>query len=180
MNDTTMDPSRLTVRPVGPADEDTVRNLIAAAFGQDAEARLVHTLRHCGALALEEVAVTEDGRIVGHVAYSRVTPANVGRGQELSITCLAPVSVWPDLQRNGVGSVLIRKTLEKLKASGEDLVLVLGPPAYYPRFGFDADLAKQVQGPYAGAAFMAMALTQAGREDLPVEVAFATPFEEFE
>lgn len=180
MNDTTIDLSRLTVRPVGPEDEDAVRDLITAAFGQEAEARLVHTLRHCGALTLEEVAVSEDGRIVGHVAYSRVTPANVGRSQELSIACLSPVSVQPDLQRHGIGTVLITKTLEKLKALDEDLVLVLGPPAYFPRFGFDPELAKQVQGPYAGAAFMAMALTQAGRDDLPVEVAFATPFEEFE
>ncbi len=177
---TAIDISKLTVRSVQPTDEADVRDLVTAAFGQDTEARLVHTLRHCGALVLEQVAVDGDGRIVGHVAYSRVTPANVGRGQELTIACLAPVSVWPELQRSGIGSALIRASLETLKEMGEDLVLVLGPPAYYPRFGFDAELATKVQGPYAGAAFMAMALTDAGREDLPVEVAFATPFEEFE
>ncbi|MDN3721814.1 hypothetical protein QW131_28170 [Roseibium salinum] len=59
-------------------------------------------------------------------------------------------------------------------------MLVLGPPTYYPRFGFDAALARKVQGPYAGDAFMALALTDAGERNLPIEVAFATPFEEFE
>ena len=170
----------LTVRDVMPGDEATVRDLLIAAFPSDAEARLVHKLRHCGALVLEQVAVDGEGTILGHVAYSRVTPAAIGRGQGLLVACLAPVSVWPDRQRTGIGSALIRASLEKLKALGEDLVLVLGPPSYYPRFGFDPVLARKVDGPYAGDAFMALALTEEAGRDLPIEVAFATPFEEFE
>lgn len=170
----------LTVRDLAPADEDAVKNLITAAFGTDREARLVHTLRHCGALVLEQLAVDQDGRIVGHVAYSRVTPAAIGRGQAMRITCLAPVSVAPDMQRKGVGTTLVRNSLEKLKDLGEELALVLGPPAYFPKFGFDADLARKVQGPYAGGAFMALALNEDCLRDLPIEVAFATPFEDFE
>ncbi|WP_417670992.1 GNAT family N-acetyltransferase [Roseibium sp.] len=174
------DPEKLVVREVAPADETGVKELVTAAFAQDTEAGLVHRLRHCGALVLELVAVTERGRLLGHVAFSRVTPADAGPGRELTICCMAPVSVWPEFQRQGVGSLLIETAIEKLKALGEDLVLVLGPPAYYPRFGFDAGLARQVRGPYAGNAFQALALTEAGTKDLPVEVAFATPFEEFE
>lgn len=170
----------LVCRDVTPDDETVVRDLITAAFPSDMEARLVHTLRHCGALVLEQVAVDETGAIVGHVAYSRVTPAVIGPGHALQIACLAPVSVWPDKQRKGIGSALIRASLQKLEQLGEDLVLVLGPPSYYPRFGFDPLLARMVQGPYAGDAFMALALTDAGSRDLPIEVAFATPFEEFE
>lgn len=172
--------SGLTVREVTSADEAAVRDLLIAAFPSDMEARLVHTLRHCGALVLEQVAVDTDGRVAGHVAYSRVTSAGIGAGQAMQIVCLAPVSVWPDRQKSGIGSSLIRASLEKLRQSGEDLVLVLGPPGYFPRFGFDAGLARKVQGPYAGAAFMALALSEAGSRDLPIEVAFATPFEEFE
>ena len=172
--------SNLEIRDVGPDDEAVVRDLLAAAFPSDMEARLVHTLRHCRALVLEQVAVDEAGRIVGHVAYSRVTPAAIGPGHALQVACLAPVSVWPEKQRTGVGSELIRASLKKLKDLGEDLVLVLGPPSYYPRFGFDPVLARKVQGPYAGDAFMALALTDAGSGDLPIEVAFATPFQEFE
>lgn len=170
----------LTIRDIAPGEETVVRELVVSAFPSDMEARLVHKLRHCGALVLEQVAVDGTGKIVGHIAYSRVTPATVGRSQELRIACLAPVSVWPDRQRQGIGSALIRASLERLKDLGEDLVLVLGPPSYYPRFGFDSALARKVQGPYAGDAFMALALTEEGVRDLPVEVAFATPFEEFE
>lgn len=170
----------LTVRNVTQADESEIRDLISAAFPSDREARLVNTLRHCGALVLEQVALDETKRIVGHVAYSRVTPAAIGAGQAMQIACLAPVSVLPDKQNKGIGTTLTRVSLEALKENGEDLVLVLGPPAFFPRFGFDAELAQKVQGPYAGAAFMALALTDAGTRDLPIEVAFATPFQEFE
>ncbi|MHA7774831.1 GNAT family N-acetyltransferase [Roseibium sp. M-1] len=176
----TAEAPNLTIRNVTPDDETAVRDLVTAAFPSDMEERLVHTLRHCGALVLEQVAVDKNGRIVGHVAFSRVTPAAVGPGQGMQIACLAPVSVWPDRQKSGIGSALIRASLEKLKDLGEDLVLVLGPPAYYPRFGFDPVLARKVQAPYAGDAFMALALTEAGSRDLPIEVAFATPFQEFE
>ncbi len=172
--------AKLTIRDVTSDDEAVVRDLVASAFPSDMEARLVHTLRHCGALVLEQVAVDGKGKVVGHVAYSRVTPAAIGPGQGLHVSCLAPVSVWPDRQRSGIGSALITASLEKLKGLGEDLVLVLGPPSYYPRFGFDPALARKVHGPYAGDAFMALALTDAGTGDLPIEVAFATPFEEFE
>ncbi len=170
----------VSVRSVTAQDEGAIRELVAAAFPSDAEARLVETLRHCGALVLEQVAVDPSGSVLGHVAYSRVTPAAVGSGQALKISCLAPVSVWPDKQRQGVGSALIRASLDTLRHLAEDLVLVLGYPAYYPRFGFDPELARQIKGPYAGDAFMALALTDAGRDELPLEVAFATPFEEFE
>ncbi|GAA0779617.1 N-acetyltransferase [Roseibium denhamense] len=174
------DQTTLTIRDVETADEKAVAALLTEAFPSETEARLVHTLRHCGALVLEQVAIDGSGRIAGHIAYSRVTPAAIGPGQGLQVACLAPVTVSPGLQRTGIGSALIQRSLEDLKAKGEDLVLVLGPPAYFPRFGFDATLAEKVKGPYAGAAFMALALTDAGTRDLPVEVAFATPFEEFE
>ncbi|WP_068416907.1 N-acetyltransferase [Labrenzia sp. OB1] len=172
--------SNLTFRDVTPADESVVKDLLEAAFPSDMEARLVHKLRHCGALVLEQVAADGKDNVQGHVAYSRVTPAAIGRAQGLQVACLAPVAVWPDRQRTGIGSALITASLEKLKGMGEDLVLVLGYPGYYPRFGFDPVLARKVQGPYAGDAFMALALTEAGSRDLPIEVAFATPFEEFE
>lgn len=98
----------LAIRNVTSDDEASVRELVTAAFPSDMEARLVHTLRHCGALVLEQVAVDADGRIVGHIAYSRVTPAAIGPGQGMQVVCLAPVSVWPDLQKTGIGSALIK------------------------------------------------------------------------
>lgn len=168
------------VRAVLPSDEQQIGKLLNEVYPSDSEARLVEKLRHCGALVLEQVAIDGNNEIIGHVAYSRVTPAAIGAGQALKIVCLAPVSVHPAKQRSGVGCELVKDSQERLKGSNEDLVLVLGPPSYFPRFGFDGNLAKKIRGPYSGAAFMALALNQNVAQQLPIEVAFATPFEEFE
>ncbi|OKL44194.1 GNAT family N-acetyltransferase [Pseudovibrio exalbescens] len=166
----------ITVRPVEEErDATTIRKLVERSFGRDVEAQLVDDLRDCGMLVLERVAVVESGTIVGHIAYSRVTGA--GAGHRLNITCLAPVCVEPKLQRHGIGAQMIRETIDDLQGMGEDLVLVLGDPNYYPRFGFDAEVAKKVRAPFAGPIFMALPLTQLGREGLPIEVSYATPFQ---
>jgi putative acetyltransferase len=49
---------------------------------------------------------------------------------------LAPIAVLPDLQRQGIGKALIEAGIDKIRASGEPFVIVLGHPGYYPRFGF--------------------------------------------
>lgn len=170
----------LSIRDAVPADEAQIERLLQEVFPSGMEARLVKRLRHCGAFVLEQVVLDGNGVLAGHIAYSRVTPAAIGPGHALQVACLAPISVRPDLQRGGIGTRLVEASVERLKELGEDLVLVLGPPSYFPRFGFDPDLAQKIRGPYAGAAFMALALTDAGARDLPIEAAFATPFEEFE
>ncbi|NVK36222.1 MAG: N-acetyltransferase [Rhodobacteraceae bacterium] len=178
MTQISLERDQITIRPVEPADESSVHELLVAAFGQETEADLVHKLHHCGAFIVELVATTSRGRLLGHIGFSRVTASDTGDCQGLLISCLAPLAVWPEFQHEGIGSLLVEKGISMLREAGEDLVLVLGPPSYYPRFGFDAELAKKVNAPYAGNAFMALALSPAGEDDLPVDVSFATPFQE--
>jgi len=168
----------LDLRDPEKEEEGAIFSLLHRVFGQENEARLVERLRGCGALVLERIAADKTGRILAHLALSRVTGA--GKGHRLKISCLVPACVEPELQKSGVGSLLIQDALDDLQGKGEDLVLTLGAPEFYSRFGFDSELAKKVQGPFAGPIFMALPFTQAGREDLPVEVTYATPFEEFE
>ena len=49
---------------------------------------------------------------------------------------LGPMAVVPDSQRQGIGSLLVETGLAHCKRSGVSCVVVLGHPAYYPRFGF--------------------------------------------
>lgn len=120
----------MTVRPETPADAEAVRALTAAAFGQPDEADLVDRLRETpGYLAL--VAV-EAGEVVGHIAFSPVTLDPPGP----DVRGLAPMAVAPGRQRKGIGSALVREGLEACRADGAAAVVVLGHPAYYPRFGF--------------------------------------------
>ena len=69
---------------------------------------------------------------------------------------LAPMAVLPQQQRSGIGSMLVRRGLEICGQRGVEIVVVLGHPTYYPRFGFSAELAGKLQCEYAGPAFMAL------------------------
>jgi predicted GNAT family acetyltransferase len=67
---------------------------------------------------------------------------------------LAPVSVAPERQKAGIGSALVRSAVERARQAGWEAVFVLGDPAYYGRFGFDAHRAAGFSTPYAGEHFM--------------------------
>ncbi len=125
--------SNLIIRPETPADLASIHHVNEAAFGRPAEADLVDTLRQHGAITLSWVAVDSD-HIVGHVLYS---PATVSVNETtIDAVALGPVAVEPTFQNKGVGSRLIRESLEALRAQGHSLVFVLGHSTYYPRFGF--------------------------------------------
>lgn len=85
-----------------------------------------------GILSLEAVA---GQKVIGHVIF---TPCGVAGGGAMA-TLLGPLAVATDWQRCGVGSALVKAGLDRLRSSATTLVLVLGDPAYYGRFGFTAD-----------------------------------------
>lgn len=123
----------LVVRPEEPADIPAIRRVNELAFGQPAEADLVDALRHSGALTLSLVAEDGDG-IVGHIAFSPVTIAAAdGVTDALG---LAPMAVIPARQKTGIGARLITEALGRCEKMEYGLVVVLGEPAYYRRFGF--------------------------------------------
>jgi predicted N-acetyltransferase YhbS len=59
---------------------------------------------------------------------------------------LGPVSVWPELQRQGIGSALIKRGIADLRESGGRGIVLVGNPAYYARFGFECDPALRYDG----------------------------------
>jgi len=124
--------AEIRIRPEEPRDHARVREIVAAAFGQPDEARLVDALRGRVDPEISLVAETPDGRVVGHIFFS---PVHVG-GDGRCAMGLAPVSVDPACQNAAIGSRLCREGLEACRALGEDVVFVLGHPSYYPRFGF--------------------------------------------
>lgn len=129
----------MNIRPEKPDDEAAIGEVVAAAFGRPQEAQLVTRLRNGGDLLLSLV-VEDAGRIVGHVAFSRVWIEHDGmRAPGIS---LAPVAVRPDAQRKGTARALIGAGHLRLKMLGEKIVFVLGDPDYYKRFGFSHELAQ--------------------------------------
>ena len=124
----------INVRLEKSEDIPHVRIVNLEAFGQPAEADIVDELRQACGDALFLVA-EEDGKIVGHIAFSPVVIAN--RKAKTEGMGLAPMAVLPGRQRQGIGSKLVRKGLDILRNRDCPYVIVLGHAAYYPRFGFE-------------------------------------------
>jgi len=123
----------ISVRVEIPGDVDTVRQINEAAFGQPDEAGLVDKLRERCTEVLSMVSIQDD-YIVGHIFFS---PVMIESGDgTVSGMGLGPMAVLPEYQNQGIGSVLVREGLTRLKAQGCGFVVVLGHPQYYPRFGF--------------------------------------------
>ena len=71
-------------------------------------------------------------KVVGHIAFSPVTVSEGSPGWY----GLGPISVLPELQRQGIGKSLIREGLSSLKLLGAKGCVLVGDPGYYEQLGF--------------------------------------------
>ena len=157
------------IRPSTPDDSEAIRRIHLAAFPTAAEADLAERLEQDGD-AVISLLVEQGGEAFGHVLLSRM--AVEGDGRSWRALGLGPLAVLPDRQRGGLGGALIEAGLDLSRHRGEEIVFLLGDPAYYRRFGFTAEAAAPVASPYAGPFFMARKLSGAplplsGRADYP-------------
>src|SRR5262245_37909563 len=134
----------MIVRKEEPGDFDAVRIVNERAFGQPDEARIVNALRGL-ADAISLVALVDD-QVAGHILFTPVTIDDAD--PRLSASGLAPMAVLPEFQRRGIGSALVNAGLDACRAAGHDLVVVLGHPGFYPKFGFAAAAAHGLRCEY--------------------------------
>ncbi|MBS4216785.1 N-acetyltransferase [Bacillus sp. FJAT-49711] len=126
----------MSIRTETINDYKAVYDLNYEAFGsRDDEAKLVEKIRESSRFIPELSIVAEiNGEMVGHILLSK---ANVVKDEEFfEVIVLAPVAVKPSFQKKGVGSGLIREGLKRVKELNYGLVLLIGHPSYYPKFGF--------------------------------------------
>ena len=122
----------MLVRAEEQRDWAAVHAVNVSAFETSEEANLVDALRE-QARPLVSLIAQDDDAIVGHIMFSSVSLAG---HPSLKIMGLAPMAVAPEHQRKGIGSALVRAGLDQCGQLGFGAVVVLGHPAYYPRFGF--------------------------------------------
>lgn len=154
----------ITIRDEIARDQDAVRAVHEAAFADEpAVVRIVDDLNRSGDAAISLVAERETN-IVGHVLFSRLQAP-------MRALTLSPLGVHPDWQKAGIGSTLVRNGLERARQDGWQALFVLGSPAYYGRFGFNAAAAAGYTSPYYGWPFMALifdnSIPRSGRIDFP-------------
>ena len=172
----------MLIRREIPGDERAISDVHAEAFasmypqGQPVEPMLVAALRGSDAWigALSLVAVV-DGVIVGHVCCTRAVLEPAGS----PVLGLGPLGVREQYKRHGVGSGLMHAVIGAADALDESLIVLLGHPEYYPRFGFRpaADLGIEPAVPEWVPAFQARMLT-CYRPGLTGRFRYAQPFDD--
>lgn len=145
----------ITLRPATGADFAEIDTLTDLAFRPEDVVTFLNALRAEGCLLGEWVAEAA-GEIIAHIAFSRAC-VETPDGNRLSAAFLSPLCVRPGHQRMGLGQRLMTHALAELRSAGETLFLVVGHPGYYPKVGFVAVDAAQLDNPWPGnPAFMAL------------------------
>src|SRR5690606_35540205 len=96
-----------------------------------------------------ELVATHEQELAGHLLFSRLRVVG-SEGDAFDAVALAPLAVASDIQRTGVGIALVEHAHPVLQAQGERLSVVLGDPAYFGRFGYEAERAAGFESDYAG------------------------------
>jgi len=130
----------IIIRKESSFDHNWVVELTEKAFetleiSDHTEGKLVDKLRKASTFVDELSLVAElSGQVVGHILF---TPIVIDNGsQQFQSLVLAPVSVLPEFQKQGIGGQLIRAGHQKAKELGYQSVILIGHPEYYPRFGY--------------------------------------------
>lgn len=140
----------LQVRKAFESDKQAISDVVIAAFGdmqgQEIADLITNLLADPSAQPLLSLVATTNDSVVGHILFSN---ARIKHSQGIvSATILAPLSVHPEYQNQGIGGLLIKEGLKRLRAADVELVFVLGHPGYYPKYGFSASGIKGFDASY--------------------------------
>jgi putative acetyltransferase len=128
-------PAAVDVRVETSSDAAGVADVVLQAFGRESVPELVELIRSSPNYVPDLALVAVRGeRLVGHTMLSYVDLVD-GDARHRVLT-LSPLSVVPDSQRRGIGSVLVTAAIEKADRRREPLIMLEGHPNYYTRFGF--------------------------------------------
>ena len=163
----------MLIREEVPSDAAAIAALNRASFGGGYEADLIARLR-ADKLVIASLVAQVRAKIVGHILFSMLPTEMDGR--TIRAAALAPMAVQPELQNQGIGSKLVEEGLKAARARRIEAVVVLGHPAYYPRFGFSADLARRLAAPFSGEAFMALELVPGALDGSMGSVSYPAAF----
>jgi putative acetyltransferase len=168
----------ITVQPEGKGHYTAIHEINTLAFGRENEAELIKKLRESTNFIpeLSLVAVINE-RAVGHILFSPVA-IHIKEGI-LPALALAPMAVQPEFQNRGIGSELVRRGLERCRNLGYGVVIVVGHPTYYPRFGFTPAREKGLEAPFPvpDEAFMAIEFTPGALNGISGMVIYPPAFE---
>jgi predicted N-acetyltransferase YhbS len=172
----------MEIRQERKTDYHRIEQVIIKAFeniemSDQTEHKLVTKLRNTGGYIPELALVAvKDGEVVGYILLTKVQ-INKGKHAVTSLA-LAPVSVLPRQQNQGIGKKLVDDALQYAKRLGFQSVIVLGHPDYYVKFGFAPASRFDIQAPFEvpDDAFMALELEKGALENVSGVVHYPAAF----
>jgi putative acetyltransferase len=136
-----------SIRPEQPGDREAIRKVHEEAFSGEGEARLVDLLRTTAGFIPRLSLVAEcDHAVVGHILFFPVSIATTAG--PVNALSLAPLGIRTAFQRKGVGSALTRHGLSECTRLGYRIVICVGHPQFYQRFGFVPARASGLELPF--------------------------------
>ena len=169
----------ITIRPEKKSDYAAISEVNRLAFESEEEARLVETLRQSTGFIPElSLVAVNDGQVVGHILFSPLTIET--KNGEVPALTLASMAVRPGFQNQGIGSELAVQGLKECQRLDHKIVVVVGHPNYYPRFGFSSARPKGLEVPFQvpDEAFMALELIPGALDGISGVVRFPPAFDE--
>ena len=161
-------------------DHSAVKEVIREAFltaehSDQTEHELVERLRRSQEFVPElSLVYVADDKIVGHIMFTKI---KVGEQEALG---MAPLSVLPAYQNQGIGSMLMKAGIESARELGYKGIVLLGHPDYYPRFGFVKASMFNIACPFPvpDESYMALELTTGSLADINGMVEYSKAFME--
>ena len=134
----------VTIRAEIPSDTGPRESLLDRAFGRNRNRKTSQRLRHDRAPAdgLAFTALNKSGRLIGTLRLWNVIAGSAGPA-----LLLGPLAVEGRYQRRGIGRELMEYGLDMARGLGHGSVILVGDEPYYSRFGFRAELVKDLHLP---------------------------------
>ena len=132
----------MTIRLEKPEDYRAVEDLTREAFWNVYRPGCTeHYVLHCyrdnpDFIPDLDFVMEEDGRLIGHVMFSKAELAMNDGSRKPSWT-FGPISIHPDYKRKGYGLKLLRHALGKARENGVGFLCMEGIIGFYKHAGFD-------------------------------------------
>jgi len=168
----------MIIRQEEKQDYKAIHKVNELAFGGRGEADLIDDLRKTESFIPElSLVAIQNEEVIGHILFSQIVIKSKKRST--SALALAPMAVHPEFQNKGVGSKLVLRGLEDCRRLGHEIVVLIGHPGYYPRFGFlpARDRGLEVPFPVPDEAFMVLELVPGALKKAKGEIIYPCPFQ---